>query len=193
MAAAIAWSSLALPSMGRGRRGWRRVRSPRRPSLAALSRLMARGIALLPVLAQSQSYSRTESYEYDDKAAVWVVDQVKKVTCVTTTQLVGGGSANPCASTVVPEATYDAKGSMLTYKSYGKLLQTLTYNPDGTVAKVKDGNNKIMTLGSWYRRASGMQSWSSSRGSSDPQVAGGSSHASTGSIGSHRGSWCSWS
>ena len=37
------------------------------------------------------------------------------------------------------------------HSSFGKLQQTLTYNADGTVATVKDGNNNLTTLSSWKR------------------------------------------
>ena len=50
------------------------------------------------------------------------------------------------------ELTFDAVSALqLTYKQFGALRQTLTWNADGTVATVKDGNNNTTTLASWYR------------------------------------------
>ncbi|MBI5270774.1 MAG: RHS repeat-associated core domain-containing protein [Burkholderiales bacterium] len=99
--------------------------------------------AAAPKLANCASV--TERYEYHDNPAIWVMGQVSKVTCVSSTE---GG----CSNTVVAEAGYDpAMATQLTFKSFGKLQQTLTYYGDGSVKTVKDGNNNVTTLGDWYR------------------------------------------
>ncbi|WP_211369485.1 RHS repeat-associated core domain-containing protein [Pseudoxanthomonas kalamensis] len=49
------------------------------------------------------------------------------------------------------ETTFTANAQPATVKEFGKLKQTLTYNADGTVATVKDGNNRTTTLSNWYR------------------------------------------
>jgi hypothetical protein len=83
----------------------------------------------------SPGSSRTDDTEYEQNPTRWVIGQVKKET-------LGG--------IVAAEATYDpVTASQLTYKSFSKLLQTLTYNADGTVATVKDGNNNVTTLSNW--------------------------------------------
>lgn len=95
------------------------------------------GLALsLPVHAQT--YSRTETIVYHDNTAKWVLGQV---------------ASRTVDGVVVAESrTFDpVHASPLTYSAYGKLQQTLTYNADGTVATVKDGNNRVTTPSNWYR------------------------------------------
>ncbi|MQP76140.1 RHS repeat protein, partial [Stenotrophomonas sp. MYb238] len=102
--------------------------------LPLLASLLA---TLLPVTASAQSYSRTEVITYHDNTSKWVLGQVASRT-------VNG--------TVVESTTFSASTAQpLTYSSFGKLQQTLTYNADGTVATVKDGNNNQTTLSSWKR------------------------------------------
>ncbi|HBM66146.1 MAG TPA: hypothetical protein DD418_22115, partial [Pseudomonas sp.] len=92
-------------------------------------------LASVPAIAGAQSYSRTEVITYHDNTSKWVLGQVASRT-------VNG--------TVVESTTFNATTAQpLTYSSYGKLQQTLTYNADGTVATVKDGNNNLTTLSSW--------------------------------------------
>jgi len=87
--------------------------------------------------ASSLGYSRTDAYQYHDLQSKWVMGQVK--------QVARGGL-------VEAELTFDASSALqLTYKQFGALRQTLTWNANGTVATVKDGNNNTTTLASWYR------------------------------------------
>ncbi|KLD73036.1 hypothetical protein Y886_40170, partial [Xanthomonas hyacinthi DSM 19077] len=51
----------------------------------------------------------------------------------------------------VSETTYSANAQPLTIKSFGKLQQTLTYNADGSIATLKDGNGNMITLSFWKR------------------------------------------
>ncbi|MDR6990217.1 polymorphic toxin type 10 domain-containing protein [Luteimonas sp. 3794] len=87
-------------------------------------------------VVNAQSYSRTETITYHDNMTKWVLGQASKTT------------ANGVVTT---DTTYSANAQPLTTKAFGKLQQTLTYNTDGTVATVKDGNNNVTTLSSWYR------------------------------------------
>jgi len=92
---------------------------------------------LLPVAASAQTYSRTEVITYHDNTSKWVLGQV---------------ASRTINGTVVESTTFSATTAQpLTHSAYGKLQQTLTYNTDGTVATVKDGNNNVTTLGSWKR------------------------------------------
>ena len=93
----------------------------------------------------AQTYSRTEQIVYHDNLSKWVIGQVQSVTCQASTQA-------GCTGQVVSQTDYDAT-TALPLRSYrfGKLQQTLTYNADGTVATVKDGNNNVTTLANWYR------------------------------------------
>ena len=87
--------------------------------------------------ASSLGHSRTDAYQYHDLQSKWVMGQVRQVT--------RGGL-------IEAELTFDAVSALqLTYKQFGALRQTLTWNADGTVATVKDGNNNTTTLASWYR------------------------------------------
>lgn len=103
-------------------------------------RLRVAGTFFLVVLAnvvQAQNYSRTETITYHDNTAKWVLGQV---------------SSKSINGIVAEQTSYDANTALpLQSWSFGKLKQTLTYNADGTVATVKDGNNNVTTLSSWKR------------------------------------------
>lgn len=98
------------------------------------------GLALalgLPMTGAAQSYSQTEEIVYQDNVTKWVLGQVaqRKVNGI-----------------VASSTTFDGATALpLTQSSFGKLQQTLTYNADGTMATVKDGNNNVTTLSNWYR------------------------------------------
>jgi len=100
--------------------------------------LQAALISLLGIgFAQAQSYSRTETITYHDNTTKWVLGQI----------------ASRTVDGVVAEQTiYDTATALpLQSRSFGKLKQTLTYNADGTVATIKDGNNNVTTLSGWKR------------------------------------------
>ncbi len=93
--------------------------------------------------SSSLGYSRTEATVYSDNLAKWVLGQIKSVTCT---------APASCANQVMSQTDYDANTALpLKTYAFGKLKQTLTYNTDGTVATVKDGNNNVTTLSSWKR------------------------------------------
>jgi RHS repeat-associated protein len=102
----------------------------------------------LPLAALSQGFSRTETLQYHDNLASWVVGQTAKVVCVAPVECT---PVSAPTGIVVSETTYDVLARPTISRSFGRLVQTLTYNADGTVATVKDGNNNVTTLGSWYR------------------------------------------
>ncbi len=80
--------------------------------------------------------SKIEIIEYYDDTTNWVLGQQKKLT-------VNGIAAS--------EVTFNAKAQPETVKSFGKLQQTATYNTDGTLATLKDGNNNVTTWSNWKR------------------------------------------
>lgn len=83
------------------------------------------------------SYSQVEEITYYDDTTHWVLGQVaqRKINGI-----------------VVESTTFDtATAQPLTQSTYGKLRQTFTYNADGTMATVKDGNNNVTTLANWKR------------------------------------------
>lgn len=91
--------------------------------------------------AHAQTYTKTETIEYYDNSALWVLGQIKKMS-------VDG--------VVESETGYGSHAQPLTIRSFGKLIETRTYDVTtagqlGTVSTVKDGNNNVTTLGGWKR------------------------------------------
>lgn len=92
---------------------------------------------LTPATAIAQSFSRTETITYHDNTSNWVIGQV---------------ASRTIDGIVAEQTTYDTTTALpMQFRSFGKLKQALTYNADGTVATVKDGNNNVTTLSSWKR------------------------------------------
>lgn len=89
--------------------------------------------------SSSLGYTRTDVTTYSNNLAKWVIGQVAKVT-------------NSNTSAVVEQIDYDATTALpiRTY-AFGKLKATNSYNADGTLASVTDGNSHATTLNSWYR------------------------------------------
>ena len=84
-------------------------------------------------------HSRTDTTEYHDNLTKWVLGRASK-------------TANINTGLVPAETVFDTSTALpLQQKRFGKLQQTLTYNADGTLATVKDGNNNVTALGSWKR------------------------------------------
>lgn len=101
-------------------------------------------LALVSLSAHAQSYIRTDVIEYHDNLGQWVVGQTAKVT-------------NANTGLVVSETQYGAYALPWKTYSFGKLQQTLTYNPDGTLTTASDGRDGVngaettITLSSWKR------------------------------------------
>ncbi|WP_203321529.1 RHS repeat domain-containing protein [Pseudoxanthomonas beigongshangi] len=113
-------------------------------------------VLALPLVAQAQSWSRTETITYHDNPTVWVLGQTAKVICVAPAECTPSWAPT---GIVMSETTYDTLARPVTVKSFGKLTQTLTYDTTSTVASgqlgtlktVKDGNNNVTTFGNWKR------------------------------------------
>lgn len=90
------------------------------------------------VTRASAWHSRTDSTEYYDDTTKWILDQPAKV-------------VNSDTGLVASQTSYDSNAMPNQNWAFGKLQQTLSYNADGTVATVKDGNNQTTTLSSWKR------------------------------------------
>jgi len=87
--------------------------------------------------SSSLGFSKTEQIAYHDNQLKWVLGQVARVT-------VGGviqSQTDYHAATALPWREY----------AFGKLMQTLTYNADGTPATVANGAGETTTLSSWKR------------------------------------------
>ena len=82
------------------------------------------------------SAPQVESILYDDDTVHWVLGRVAQRT-------VDG--------LVAAQTTFDA--NRLPWKTYafGKLKNTFTYNADGTIATVADGNGNVTTYSNWKR------------------------------------------
>lgn len=105
------------------------------------------------VRSSSLGYSRTDATTYLDDRSRWVLG------LATSSRTTGADPGSIVERTIVNERTeYDA-ASLLPVRFYGPgtpevpglLLQTLTYDANGVVTTVKDGNNNVITLSSWYR------------------------------------------
>ncbi|MDQ7760276.1 MULTISPECIES: RHS repeat domain-containing protein [Xanthomonas] len=84
-------------------------------------------------------YSSSDAIDYYDNTSKWVLGQVSQ-------------RKNSNTGLVESRVEYDSN-SLLPGKIYdfGKLQQTLTYHPDGTVATVADGNNRVTEFNDWKR------------------------------------------
>ncbi|PZP60430.1 MAG: wall-associated protein [Pseudoxanthomonas spadix] len=102
-------------------------------------RKLGAGIALailLPSPLLAQNHTRLREIGYHDDFSKWVIGQVAQE------------SVNGLIS---KEFSFNANSQITTSKAFGKLQQTLTYNADGTLATVKDGNNNTTTFSNWKR------------------------------------------
>jgi YD repeat-containing protein len=79
---------------------------------------------------------RVEDTVYHDDSVRWILGQVAQRT-------VDG--------IVAAQTTFDANAQPWKTYAFGKLQQTLTYNADGTLATVADGNNNATAFASWKR------------------------------------------
>ncbi len=89
--------------------------------------------------SSSLGFSRCEATTYHYNTARWVIGQVALV--------------NDCGTgKAISQTTYDATTALpiATY-SFGLLQQSLTYNPDGTLATVTDALNHTIGLSNWKR------------------------------------------
>ncbi|MBB3815128.1 YD repeat-containing protein [Xanthomonas arboricola] len=114
--------------------------SKKHQQLLKLSASLA-SLLYLSGAAQAQTYTKTETLSYYDDTSKWVLGQMSKVVVngITTSEVTYGTNAQPVAT-----------------RLFGKLQQTLTYNPDGTVATASDGNGNTTTLSAWKR---GIPQW----------------------------------
>lgn len=97
----------------------------------------------------SLGYTRTETSEYHDNTYYWALGQGARVRCTAPSSPLPAGCGP--TGTTISEIGYDSLARPTSQYSFGKLKQTIGYNADGTVATVKDGNNNVITLSSWYR------------------------------------------
>lgn len=82
------------------------------------------------------SAPQTESTLYDDDTVHWVLGQVARRTI---------------DGMVAAQTTFDANHMPWKTYAFGKLKNTFTYNADGTIATVADGNGNVTTYSNWKR------------------------------------------
>ena len=80
--------------------------------------------------------TRTESFEYHDDPALWVLGQQK-------THQIGGVS--------VSQTTYGSAALPAERRSFGRVVETLGWNADGTLRAVLDGRGNEAILENWFR------------------------------------------
>jgi YD repeat-containing protein len=103
----------------------------------------------------SGASQRVDKVEYHDDVSHWVLGQIKKRICYSTT-----ATGTGCSNTTVAQTSYDPATALpLSRWSYGQLVQTLTWDTTssvasgqrGTLKTVTDANYYTTTLSSWYR------------------------------------------
>jgi YD repeat-containing protein len=88
------------------------------------------------VRAGINSAPQVESTLYDDDTVHWVLGQVAQRTI---------------DGLVAERTAFDANHMPWKTYAFGKLKNTFTYNTDGTIATVADGNSNVTTYSSWKR------------------------------------------
>lgn len=83
-------------------------------------------------------HSRTDETAYYDERGAWVLGQTAMVRNVNT-------------GIATSQIDYGANALPQTERRNGKVVATYTYNPDGTLAQVKDGSGNATTLSGWKR------------------------------------------
>ena len=87
----------------------------------------------------SLGYSKTEQIVYSHNTSRWVLSQVASVRDVETG--------------LYPEQTSYSSTTALpsSRRSFGQLVESLTWNTDGSLASVTDGNGRSIAFSLWYR------------------------------------------
>lgn len=105
--------------------------------------LQATRFSNLPIAANS----RTDMTTFHDRTDLWVLGQLARVDNINVNRVIEKTEFDP--ATALPVRFYSPGTTDAT--SPPQLLQTLTFNPDGTIATATDGRNKLTTLANWYR------------------------------------------
>jgi YD repeat-containing protein len=88
---------------------------------------------------QGPSLSRTDSTSYFDNTTSWVLGQVASIT-------------NQDTGLLVEESSFNMTSSLPTVrKAFGRTIYSSSYNSDGTLASVTDGNGNQTLLSNWKR------------------------------------------
>ena len=106
--------------------------------------MLASALATLALPVAAQTYSRTDTYTYEDNLDLWVLGQPKAAINVNTGLVENEVAYDP--ATALPIRTYE----------FGKLQQTLVYYSGGMLKSVSDARdtssfNTTTTFSSWKR------------------------------------------
>ena len=85
-------------------------------------------------------YQRSETIDYHDNTATWVLGQLKTVTQTT-----------PSPAVVVAQTDYNGADLPAKLFRFGRLQQARSYHADGTLAALQDGNGNATSLSDWKR------------------------------------------
>jgi len=103
--------------------------------------------SLLSGAAAAQT-ARTEAITYHDDTTHWVVGQTASVTCVASVP----ASSSCDGNDVMAQTSYDSNTALPTASyAFGKLQTSATYNADGTLHTLTDGNGHTTTFANWKR------------------------------------------
>lgn len=91
--------------------------------------------------------SRTDVTQHHDNTSKWVLGNILQVTNIDTSPNVVLSRAEYDSLTGEPLRIYGPGTASVP----GRRVQELSYNSDGSVATVKDGNNNVTTLSNWHR------------------------------------------
>jgi len=87
--------------------------------------------------SNSVGHARTDTTAYYDDLSKWVLGQVQRV-------------VNDDTGIEVSRSDFDATLALpIRFYDFGRLIQSVGYNSDGTVATVRDGRNNTTTLSNW--------------------------------------------
>lgn len=118
-----------------------------KPVCLSLSLLIVTTFVAGNAVAQTYSYSKTEVVTYADNTSTWVMGQVSSVTCAASIPV-----STACDGDVASATTYDPSSSLpIAAAAFGKPQSSATFNADGTLATIKDGNYKTTTYSNWSR------------------------------------------
>ncbi|MBA8682412.1 RHS repeat domain-containing protein [Stenotrophomonas tumulicola] len=98
----------------------------------------AKGRPLRIERSSSLGDSRTDATVYFDDTTRWLLGQTASTT-------------NADTGLVESQTTFNALAMPLQQRQFGKLVQTLSYHPDGSVASFADGRGNTTTLNNWKR------------------------------------------
>jgi RHS repeat-associated protein len=97
--------------------------------------------------SSSLGFARSEVIEYYDDLDLWVIGLERRRTSLNS----GPNGEIPSSSMIVSEIEYSPLAQPWKVYSFGKHQQTLTYNPEGTIATIMDGSGNAVALLNWKR------------------------------------------